>query len=299
MKTLHQILLTMRPQQWVKNTLVFAALVFSKNLMDPLRLGLTAATFVLFCLLASAVYLYNDVKDAEKDRLHPTKRRRPVASGALSERAALLAAAACAALSLGGAVVMARWSPLTTGLLAAVMALYLALQIAYTHAIKHLVILDVMAIALGFVLRMAAGGAAISVSLSAWVIICTTLLALFLGFGKRRHEILQMQDKAAETRKILQEYSPYYLDQMISVVTASTVVAYSLYTMDQAVMEKLGAENLNLTIPFVLFAVFRYLYLVHKKETGGNPTRTLLTDVPLLVDIGLWFIAVNLILYLS
>jgi 4-hydroxybenzoate polyprenyltransferase len=292
------ILRAMRPGQWVKNTLVFAGIVFSKRLGDPLAEVLSLGTFALFCLLAGAIYLYNDVRDAEKDRAHPIKRHRPIASGALPAPVALAAAFVAAALALAGGVAVVTLSPETSPHLVTVLVAYLVLQVAYSLRLKHVVILDVMAIAAGFVLRMLAGGAALSVYPSVWVILCTTLLALFLGFGKRRHEILEMQDRAGETRAILREYSPTFLDQMISVVTASTVVAYSLYTMDEQVVARLGTRHLNLTIPFVLFAVFRYLYLVHQKETGGNPTRTLLTDVPILVDIALWFVAVNLILYL-
>jgi 4-hydroxybenzoate polyprenyltransferase len=291
------ILRAMRPGQWVKNTLVFAGIVFSKQMGHRPAQVLSLATFGLFCLLAGAIYLYNDVRDAEKDRAHPIKRLRPIASGALPEGVARAAAVVAAVLALGGAALVARLSPVASPHLLTVFVAYLALQVAYSRWLKHLVILDVMTIAAGFVLRMLAGGAALSVYPSVWVILCTTLLALFLGFGKRRHEILEMQGRAEETRAILREYSPPFLDQMISVVTASTVVAYALYTMDEEVMARLGTRHLNLTVPFVLFAVFRYLYLVHQKETGGNPTRTLLTDVPILVDIALWFAAVNVILY--
>lgn len=299
MKLIFNIIRAMRPQQWVKNFLVFAALVFSKNLLALDHLVLVVATFGIFCLLSGSIYLYNDLKDVLKDRQHPIKCHRPIASGQLSERTALIASIILASIAVISSALLAWRFELTNKHLLTCVLAYLALQICYTKWLKHMVIIDVMSIAAGFLLRMVAGGTAISIYPSTWVLICTTLLALFLGFGKRRHEIMQMQDKMDQTRTILKEYSPYFLDQMISVVTASTVVAYSLYTMDEQVIAKLGTENLNLTIPFVLFAIFRYLYLVHQKETGGNPTQTLLTDPPILVCIGFWFLTVNLILYFN
>ena len=175
---------------------------------------------------------------------------------------------------------------------------YLAVNLAYTLYLKHLVIIDVMTIAFGFVLRAVAGGVVIEVEISQWLIICTILLSLFLGFGKRRHELVLLGENKHLSRRILREYSPYFLDQLIVIVSAATVVAYSLYTMSADVTAKLQTTHLNLTIPFVLYGIFRYLYLVHQKEKGGSPTRILLTDKPLLIDIVLWLITAFLILYL-
>jgi 4-hydroxybenzoate polyprenyltransferase len=175
--------------------------------------------------------------------------------------------------------------------------LYLALQVAYTYWIKEVVILDVMSIATGFVLRAGAGGVVIDVPVSPWLIICTFLLMLFVGFAKRRHELTLLEARATDHRASLREYSPYFLDQMISVVTASTVVAYAIYTVSPEVREKLGTDNLYLTIPFVLFGIFRYLYLVHQRDEGGNPTQLLLNDRPLLADVLLWVATAAMLLY--
>ena len=269
----------LRPTQWAKNTVLFAALIFSKHLFewgDALRV---VAAFVCFCAVASGAYVMNDLRDCERDRQHPLKSRRPLPSGRVPRGAAVVLSLA---LGRGFAV-------LTLG--------YLVLQVAYTFAFKEMVILDVMAIATGFVIRAAAGGVVIGVPVSPWLIICTFLLALFLGFAKRRHELVLLEGRAEDHRAALREYSPYFLDQMMSVVTASVVVAYASYTASPEVQEKLGTDKLYLTIPFVLFGIFRYLYLVHQKEEGGNPTQLLLSDMPLLAGVLLWIVTAALVLY--
>jgi 4-hydroxybenzoate polyprenyltransferase len=285
------ILRSMRPEQWVKNVIVFAPLVFAQRALDLRDISRALAAFALFCLASGAVYLFNDLVDRAQDREHPVKRGRPVAAGHLSPAAAGIAAVTAAAGSLALA------APLALPL-AAVLGAYLAVNLAYGRWLKNLVILDVMAIAAGFVLRVVAGGVAIHVAISAWLLLCTSLLALFLGFGKRRHELLLLERVAPAHRPILSEYSPYFLDQMISVVTASTLVCYALYTMDPAVHQKLGTTRLPLTIPFVLYGIFRYLYLVHQKEAGGDPSQIVLADRPFLVNILLWTATVFAILYL-
>jgi 4-hydroxybenzoate polyprenyltransferase len=290
---------SMRPRQWIKNFMVFPALVFSRQLTDPTSLISVAGGFAVFCILSGVVYIYNDINDYENDKNHPTKCFRPIASGQLSTADARISIVSLTLIALLGALAL-NFVSLRVGVdFLIVCLLYLALQVSYTLFLKNVVILDVGAIAGGFVLRVLAGAAILNVEVSSWIIICTTLLALFLGFGKRRHELVLLSDSAGSHRKILDEYSPYYLDQMISVVTAGTVVAYSLYTMDEKVIENLGTENLPLTIPFVLYGIFRYLYLVHQKEEGGSPSRVLLTDRPLLVNIGLFFVTVVILLYLS
>jgi 4-hydroxybenzoate polyprenyltransferase len=281
----------MRPGQWAKNVLVFAPLVFAQHALDPRELSRTLAAFGLFCLASGAVYLFNDFLDREQDRGHPVKKHRPIASGRLSPAVAGGVAAAAAAGSLALAL------PLAPSL-SAVLGAYLVINLAYSRWVKNLVILDVMTIAAGFVLRVVAGGVAIHVAISSWLLLCTSLLALFLGFGKRRHELLLLESVAQSHRPILSEYSPYLLDQMISVVTASTLVCYALYTMDPAVQQKLHTTHLPLTIPFVLYGIFRYLYLVHQKEAGGDPSQVVFSDQPLLVNILLWVGAVFAILYL-
>lgn len=284
------LLRLMRPAEWVKNTLVFGALLFSGHLFDPRALALVSGAFFSFCMIASGAYVMNDLRDCERDRQHPVKRLRPLPSGKISRGTA---AALSATLMIVGIAVAA----VLGGGFLVLAAAYLLLQFAYTFWLKEVVILDVMAIAAGFVLRAGAGGVVISVPVSPWLIICTFLLMLFLGFSKRRHELTLLDEKATEHRASLREYSPYFLDQMISVVTASTVVAYAIYTVSPEVREKLGTEHLYLTIPFVLYGIFRYLYLVHRREEGGNPSRVLLSDRPLLAGIGLWVVAVALLLY--
>jgi 4-hydroxybenzoate polyprenyltransferase len=284
------VLSSLRPHQWTKNLVVFAALALSKHLfeLDPFLRTLLA--FAVFCGLSGAIYLVNDVADVERDRLHPLKRMRPVATGALSVPGALAAAAVlgvvCLALSLVLGVPFAVCA-----------ALYLALNLLYSFRLKEVVILDVIAISLGFVIRAVAGAVAIAVRISDWLLVCTILLALFLALSKRRHELTSLNDSASDHRKILSEYSPYLLDQMIAVVTASCLMAYAFYTMAPETVEKYRTDRLAWTIPFVLYGIFRYLYLVHLKDQGGNPTEILLTDRPLLVDVFLWVLAIIAIVY--
>ncbi len=284
------ILATLRPQQWVKNFVLFAGLIFSQNL-GRLDLVLeTLAGFALFCLLSSSAYILNDIVDVESDRKHPLKSARPIAKGEIKISTAIFLFVILAVISLG----LSAWlSPL----FALTAMIYFVLNLLYSLYLKHVVIIDVMCIALGFVIRAVAGAVLIGVEISAWLVVCTTLLALFLSFGKRRHELLLLETQATDHRKILSEYSPYFLDQMISVVTASTVVAYAFYTLSREVEIKLGTGHMDLTIPFVLYGVFRYLYLIHQKEGGGSPTRMLLTDKPILVNVILWLVAVVLIVY--
>jgi len=284
------IIATLRPQQWVKNFLLFAGLIFSQNLGRVDFVLKTAAGFALFCLLSSSVYILNDILDVESDRKHPLKSSRPIASGKIKIPTAILLFISLAVFALGLSVWLSPLFALTA-------ISYFVLNLIYSLYLKHVVIIDVMCIALGFVIRAVAGAVLIGVEISAWLVVCTTLLALFLGFGKRRHELLLLETQATNHRKSLSEYSPYFLDQMISVVTASTVVAYAFYTLSPEVVLKLGTKHMDLTIPFVLYGVFRYLYLIHQKEGGGSPTRMLLTDKPILINIILWLMAVILIVY--
>jgi 4-hydroxybenzoate polyprenyltransferase len=285
-----KVLITLRPQQWVKNLLLFAGLIFSQNFSNLNFLLKSLAAFGLFCLLSSSVYVLNDIIDVEKDRKHPLKSNRPIAKGEIKISTAIFLFILLALVSLGFSALLSRTF--------ALMALsYFALNLIYSKYLKNVVIIDVMCIAFGFVIRAVAGALVIGVEISAWLVVCTILLALFLSFGKRRHELLLLDAQASNHRKILTEYSPYFLDQMISVVTASTVVAYAFYTLSSEVELKLGTKYMDLTIPFVLYGVFRYLYLIHQKEGGGSPTRMLLNDTPLLVNIILWFLAVMLIIY--
>ena len=283
------VLLSLRPRQWVKNFFVFAGLIFSQSLVTPLVWPALAA-FAIFCALSGAIYLFNDLADVEKDRLHPTKRRRPIASGTLS----VPAGAAIGVLTLVGSLVAAYALSARFGVVATV---YAALLTAYSVWLKHVVILDVLTVAIGFVLRAVAGAAAIGVEISGWLVICTILVALFLALGKRRHEYLTLHGDAAAHRPILAEYSESFLDQMVAVVTASTVTAYALYTMSPDTVAKFHTRWLPLTLPFVLYGVFRYLYLLYRRELGGNPSDLLLSDRALLINTVLWMVALLLVIY--
>jgi 4-hydroxybenzoate polyprenyltransferase len=284
------ILASLRPHQWTKNLVVFAALGLSKHLFDAGPLLRTLLGFALFCGLSGTVYLINDIVDVERDRLHPLKRLRPIASGALSLPLASSVALGLGALSLGLSALLG-WPFLLCA------AAYLASNLLYSFRLKEVVIVDVLSVSMGFVIRAIAGAVAIEAPLSEWLVICTILLSLFLTLSKRRHELTSLSDTASDHRKILAEYSPYLLDQMISVVTASCVTAYAFYTTAQETREKFQTNRLYWTIPFVLYGIFRYLYLVHQKEQGGSPTDVLLTDRPLLVAVALWALAIAVIVY--
>ncbi len=287
---MRSLLVSLRPDQWTKNLFVFAALVFAHKLNDPRSVLDATFAFVIFCALSGAVYLLNDVLDREQDRRHPLKATRPIASGALDPKIAL-----GASLVLALAAIAAAYG---LGLpFFATACAYLGLLWAYSAYLKHVVILDVLTISAGFTLRAAAGGAAIAVPVSHWLLVCTCLLALFLALSKRRHELVLLADQATGHRPTLDEYTPYLLDQMISVVTASTLIAYAFYTISPETTEKFGTTLLALTIPFPLYGIFRYLYLVHRRDLGGSPAELLLHDRPLLVCVALWALSVVLVIY--
>lgn len=284
------LLRSLRPRQWTKNLFVFAGLIFSGELLDPHSAQLALAAFAVFCLLSSVVYLINDISDREADRLHPVKRHRPIASGALPVPIAAMSAVVLGAGGLAAAFLIGP----SFGIVA---ALYVALLAFYSLSLKHVVILDALTLALGFVLRVIGGALAIDVPFSHWLLLLMLLLAMFLALSKRRAELVTLADGAAGHRRILAEYSPYLLDQMISVVTASTLVAYAFYTISAETVAKFGTDRLLYTVPFPLYGIFRYLYLVHQKEGGGDPSELLVTDRPLLACAALWALAVITILY--
>ena len=279
----------MRPEQWTKNLIVFAALIFGQRLFDPAAVGRSLAAFLIFCALSGVVYLINDLTDRESDQLHPYKRHRPIAAGRLTPSVALGAAVLIGAAALVAALAVRP-------MFAAIAASYLLLFTAYSRVLKHVVILDVLAISIGFVLRAAGGAAAITVPMSHWLLVCTILLALFLALSKRRHELTLLAGNASGHRKILEEYNPYLLDQMIGVVTASTLMAYIIYCTSPETTAKFGTDHLVLTTPFPIYGIFRYLYLVHQRGSG-NPSDVLLTDRPLVACIALWGLAVVAIIY--
>ncbi len=280
---------TMRPKQWTKNVFIFTALVFDEKLFTPSPLLKTTAAFILFCLTSSAVYLINDVVDIEKDRQHPTKRLRPLPSGQLKPSVAIAAAVLIPLVTLPLSFLL----DLHFGFVALA---YLLTMIVYSFVLKNIVILDVLTVAAGFVLRVAAGAIVVDVQrFSPWLYICATLVALFIGISRRRHELVLLAENANEHRASLSEYSLPLLDEMISVVASATVIAYSLYTFSAPNLPPNHA--MMLTIPFVLYGIFRYLYLIHVKNKGGTPEEIFLSDLPIIIALGLWALAVIAVLY--
>lgn len=280
----------LRPRQWTKNAAVLAPLVFAHKALEPASAGRALGATAAFCLLSSAVYVFNDLADRARDREHPLKRLRPIASGALGTGAAVALGAAALTVALGSFWLLGR-----AAFFAA--AGYLGLQVAYTALLKRLVIVDVLSIALGFVVRVASGALAIAVPISNWLYLCAFLLALFLGFSKRRAELTLLQDSAGAHRQSLADLSLPLLDQLISVVTAATIVSYALYTMSEETLRKFGTDALKFTIPCVVYGIFRYLYLIYRRGEGESPEKILLSDVPLLVDIVVFMGIVGAVLY--
>ena len=281
---------SMRPRQWAKNIFVLAPLVFAHELADIGALRKALLAFAAFCCLSSAVYLVNDLIDRKEDRKHPLKRHRPLAAGTLSVPVAGLAAVLLAATAMTLGLQLGRaflW----------IAAIYFALNLLYSMGLKNVVILDVMIISIGFVLRVLAGGAAVKVEVSAWLVLCTSFLALFLAFSKRRHELILMPETASGQRKVLSHYNTTFLDQMINVVTASTVVAYAVYAISPETVERFHTRYLVYTIPMVLFGIFRYLYLIYQRPSERNPTEAILSDPPFLANLLLWVAAVLWIVY--
>lgn len=276
----------MRPKQWTKNLFVLVAVVFTNNIPTSLHdhhkwrlLEVSILAFLLYCMVSGSIYLMNDVADRDQDRLHPEKRKRPIASGRLPWK---LAAVMSVVIGWGG-VGLAFLFNMRFGLITLT---YYLLQIAYTYSLKKLVLLDVFTIAAGFVIRAAAGAWAISVPNSVWLLVCTLQLALFLGFGKRRHELVSLAVNAGKHRRILSEYSVPFLDQLISIVLGGLTVSYAIYTiMSPTAIQHPG---LALTLPFVMYGIFRYLYLIHIQHKGGSPETILLEDRPMQINLLLW-----------
>jgi len=281
---------SMRPRQWPKNAFVFVALLFDRKILDPASVLAAVAAFVLLCLMSGAVYLMNDLADIESDRQHPTKRNRPLPSGRLDRRVAAAAVVVLALVSLGAGY----W---LNPMLALILLLYLLAQIAYTFRLKHIVLLDVLTIAAGFVLRIAAGVVVIDVErFSPWLYVFGGFLALFMALGKRRHELVLLGGQAANHRAILEDYNLDLIDRLQGIVTTSAVVAYSLYTF---LAEGLPENHaMMLSIPFLVYGIFRYLYLIHVRNEGGAPEDILLRDRPLQITLLLYGITVFIALYL-
>ena len=284
------LLRSLRPTQWAKNLFVLAPAVFAGVLLDEKIALRVALAFVAFCFASSSVYLINDIRDREEDRRHPLKKHRPLAAGTLSVPSAVGAVLVLA----GAAAAISSYLGLPFAL---ILGGYLLLNLLYTVRLKHMVILDVMSISMGFVLRVEAGAEASGVAVSRWLFLCTTFLALFLAFSKRRHEITLLAGEAAGQRRVLDQYSPAFLDQMINVVTASSVVSYALYAVAPETVQKYHTYDLVYTIPMVLYGIFRYLYLMYQQPGERNPTEAILRDPPFLINMLLWGLAVVWIVY--
>jgi 4-hydroxybenzoate polyprenyltransferase len=280
----------LRPKQWAKNVFVFAGIFFDGRILDPQRLARSVIAFAIFCLLSGAIYLINDLLDIEKDRLHPVKRNRPLASGALSPRVAIIATV----LILGVMLPLSFWLDIGFGGTALA---YVAIMLLYSTVLKHVVIIDVMTIAAGFVLRVFGGTMAAEVTrFSPWLYVCTTLLALFLAINKRRHELVLLAEDANNHRSALQHYTLPFLDDMNALVTATALASYSFYTFSAP--NAPANHSMMLTIPFVMYGIFRYLYLVRVRGLGGAPEDIVLGDAPLVIDILLWGLTAGLAIYL-
>ena len=284
------LLAALRPKQWLKNGLVLAALVFSRHAFEMVPVLRVFAATLLFCAAASGLYLVNDIRDLEQDRAHPTKRLRPLASGALK----VPAAAWTAALLLGCSIPLGFLLSVPFG---AILVAYITATLGYCWGLKNVVILDVFILASGFVLRAVAGAVVIPAVPSEWLFVCTLLLALFVALCKRRSEVILLGDDKGKHRSVLERYTPQLLDQMISAVVGAVIVCYSLYTMSDRTVERIGSTNLMYSIPFVLFALFRYLYLVHLREQGGAPEQVFLTDKGMISTILGWVAVVVAVLY--
>ncbi|MGB9691853.1 MAG: decaprenyl-phosphate phosphoribosyltransferase [Candidatus Sumerlaeaceae bacterium] len=295
--TIDALIEELRPKQWTKNLLLFAGLIFSRHALEADRILRAATAFFLFCCVSSVVYLINDLADLEADRQHPFKRKRPLASGAISPRLAAHVAGILALVGVAGSFAL----NMRFGLLG---LLYLVTMIAYSLRLKHMVILDVLVVAIGFVMRAVGGILAIEypeekIRITPWFIVCVLFLALFIAICKRRHELLLLSDSATNHRPVLDDYSHQLLDQMVSVATAATVISYALYvTLGVRPEATRHHEFLIFTVPFVLYGIFRYLYLVYKREEGGAPEALLLQDLPLIVNILSWLVVMFVIFYL-
>lgn len=288
--TVRNLFVSLRPHQWTKNLLVFAGAVFSGSLSEPDALVSSVEVFVAFCLASSAVYLFNDLRDLPCDRLHPHKRNRPLAAGYVTRAQAWLSIVILSAAAFGLAA-------LTDGSTVGVLATYLALNLAYTLVLKHVVILDVLAVSLGFVIRAVAGAVAIGVESSPWLVLCTLMLAMLLSFGKRWHELSTIGDEQPGHRLVLQSYSLGYLELMMGISAAAAIVMYTLYTMAPSTVGRFGSRGLVMTVPFVVYGVSRYLYLVRERGDGGDPALLLVTDRGLVCNSLLWAAVCFVVIY--
>jgi 4-hydroxybenzoate polyprenyltransferase len=293
LKTAYHLLLCLRPNQWIKNGFILAPLVFAHRIFHYPSLVKSLAAFAIFCLLAGAVYTINDLFDLEDDRRHPFKRHRPLAAGLISPRIAGVTAVVLLLASF-------LWGCFLGRPFLLILFIYLSIQMLYTVRLKQAVIVDIFCISAGFFLRVIAGAVAIQAAVSYWLIICTTMLAMFLALAKRRHESVILGQRAMETEDFqqgLSKYSPYLLDQMITVVAAASLLSYMLYCISPETVRKFGSDHMIYSFPFVLFGIFRYLFLIQKNDKVGTPEKALMTDKPLLFNVILWGLMCILIIY--
>jgi 4-hydroxybenzoate polyprenyltransferase len=281
----------MRPREWSKNLLVFSSLIFSKSLTDSANIWITVAGFAVFCAAASGVYVFNDLCDLRQDREHPTKRNRPIASGQLNLNLARLAAVLL--FTLAG---ICAW--ILNPAFAAVVAIYLTTCLAYSLKLKNIVILDVILIASGFVLRAVSGAVLLNVVASEWLVLCTSMVALLIGFGKRRHELTLLEGAAGNHRPSLGDYSIGFLDAIMNICAGAAVLTYALYTKADDTVARVGSRGMLVTIPFVVYGVFRYLFLIHRREAGGDPVQILFRDRPTMLNLLLWITTAGFVIYL-
>ncbi|MGB3341602.1 MAG: decaprenyl-phosphate phosphoribosyltransferase [bacterium] len=279
----------LRPSQWSKNVFIFAGLIFSRQFYNIGDVLSTIYAFFIFSLLASSIYILNDIHDYEEDKMHPTKSKRPIATGEITRTRAWFASLSILLLSLLAAWFLNKW-------FLVVCFVYAGLMIFYSWQIKQIVILDVLFVAFGYVLRAVAGAVVISVEISSWLLLCTLLLALFLVLSKRRTEIVTLGEKALEHRKILSQYPVSLLNQMIAVVTSACIVSYCLYTLAPETVTKFNTRNLIFTVPFVIYGIFRYLFITYRKLEGDIPEKIILTDLPLQICLFLWAVSCIVIL---
>jgi 4-hydroxybenzoate polyprenyltransferase len=289
----------LRPYQWTKNLIIFAAVLFSPTQLakNPAAWVKIIQAFAAFCLMSGAIYVINDIFDLENDKVHPEKRKRPIAAGLISVSFAWF-------YGLGLAVIAAFWGFALESSYGWVLVAYFVINLAYSMGVKHIVILDILFLSMGFVLRALGGVLVLShlmthFYLSSWLALCALLLSMFLVLGKRRHEMIMLDNNAALHRQILGSYSISFLDQLISVVCAATIISYCLYTISEDTLKLYHTKNLFLTVPFVIYGVFRYMYLIYKKTEGGDPSRLLFRDLPTLINVFLWIIVSAVVVYFT
>jgi 4-hydroxybenzoate polyprenyltransferase len=290
-QTVRGLIIELRPKEWTKNLLVFTGLIFSRSLTDAHNIWISFLGFVIFCSASSGVYLFNDLCDLREDREHPIKRNRPLASGVLSVNLARIVMVLLFAVAAFGALRLSHSFALIIGV-------YLATCLAYSLKLKDIVILDVILIAGGFVLRAISGAVIIGVEVSEWLVLCTSMVALLVGFGKRRHELVLLEEAAENHRRSLSDYSVSFLDSIMNICAGAAVVSYALYTRADETVQRVGSRAMLMTIPFVVYGVFRYLFLIHKKEVGGDPVQLLFRDRPTLLNLLLWIATAGLVIYL-